>query len=251
MNQLRGKVCIVTGASRGIGKAIALGYANEGARVVVAARTEVENSRFPGTIHDTVKQIQAAGGEAMAVHCDVTDDQEVQALVRTTMEAYQRIDVLMNNAGIAFNPYIKDTEARHMSLILRVNLLGPMLLCKYVIPVMEAQRSGAIVNMTSGAGGSRNPGRSAYAVTKAGLNQLTYSLAAEEKAYNIASNALDPGGLITEGSRSTHPVDYEKWAAGRDPVEAIVPPAVSLALKTPDTMTAQVVKRVDHMKTWQ
>ena len=166
------------------------------------------------------------------------------------MDAYKRIDVLMNNAGIAFNPYIKDTEARHLALILRVNLLGPMLLSKYVVPIMEAQRSGAIINMTSGAGGSRNPGRSAYSVTKAGLNQLTYSLAAEEKPYNISVNALDPGGLITEGSRSTHPVDYEKWAAGRDPVEAIVAPAVALALKTAETMTGQVVKRVEHGKTW-
>ena len=251
MNRLQGKVCVVTGASRGIGKAIALGYAGEGARVIVAARTELENGRFPGTIHETVKEIEAAGGEAVAVRCDVTDDEQVQALVRAAMDAYGRIDVLMKNAGIAFNPYIKDTEARHLALILQVNLLGPMLLCKYVAPVMEKQRSGAIINMTSGAGGSHNPGRSAYAVTKAGLNQLTYSLAAEEAPFNIAVNALDPGGLITAGSRSTHPVDYEKWAAGRDPVDAIVPPAVSLALKTPDIMTGQIVKRVEHLKSWQ
>lgn len=250
MDQMKGKVAIVTGASRGIGKAIAIGYAGEGARVVVAARTEIENGRFGGTIHQTVKDIESAGGQAMAVHCDVTDATQVQELIKATMDAYGRIDVLMNNAGIAFNPYIKDTEDRHMALILRVNVLGPMLLCKYVVQIMEAQRSGSIINMTSGAGVSRSPGRSAYSISKAGLNQLTYSLAAEEKPFNIAVNALDPGGLITEGSKSTHPVDYEQWAKGRDPVEAIVPPAVALALKDSNTMTGQVLKRVEHKKTW-
>lgn len=248
---LKGKVCIVTGASHGIGKAIALGYAAEGAPVVVAARTEAESARFSGTIHATVKATQAAGGEALALHCDVTDDEQVQALVKATLDTYGRIDVLMNNAGIALDPDIKDTEARHLALILRVNLRGPMLLCKHIVPTMEKQRSGAIINMTSGAGLSRNPGRSAYAVTKAGLNQLTYSLAAEEKPFNIVVNALDPGGLLTDGSRSTHPVDFEKWAAGRDPEEAIVPPALSLALKTAEAMTGQLVKRVEHGKAWQ
>jgi 3-oxoacyl-[acyl-carrier protein] reductase len=138
-----------------------------------------------------------------------------------------------------------------MALILRVNVLGPMLVCKYAVLVMEGQKSGSIINMTSGAGTSRGAGRSSYAISKAALNQLTYSLAAEEKPFNIAVNALDPGGLITEGSKSTHPVDYERWAAGRDPVEAIVPPAVALALKDGSSMTGQVVKRVEFGKAWK
>jgi NAD(P)-dependent dehydrogenase (short-subunit alcohol dehydrogenase family) len=243
-------VAIVTGASRGIGKGIARAYAAEGARVVVVARSE-EAGRLPGTIHQTVGEIRQAGGEAVAVRCDVTDEEQVEAMVRRTLDAYGRIDVLVNNAAITLRPLVKDTEARHFQLILHVNLLGPMLGCKHVVPVMEAQRGGSIINVTSAAAGSRGGGMggAAYAITKAGLNQLTMSLAEEVRASNIAVNSLDPGGVITEGAVATRPKDFD-WS-GRVPVEAVGPSAIALALKDAVTMTGQVVRREDHGKTWQ
>ena len=97
---LPGKVAIVTGSSRGIGKATALGLAKEGAKVVVAARSESERPAAPGTIHDTVKEIQAAGGSALAVRCNLREEEDILALVQRTIEAYGRVDVLVNNAGI-------------------------------------------------------------------------------------------------------------------------------------------------------
>ena len=129
MVKLRDRVAIVTGASRGIGKGIAKAFAGEGARIVVVARTE-EAGRLPGTIHQTVAEIREAGGDAVAVKCDVSDDEQVRAMVKATIDAYGHIDVLVNNAAITLRPLVKDTEPRHFQLILRVNLLGPLLTCK-------------------------------------------------------------------------------------------------------------------------
>jgi citronellol/citronellal dehydrogenase len=249
--KLQDRVAIVTGASRGIGKGIARAYAEEGARVVVVARTEEEGGRLPGTIHQTVAEIREAGGEALAVKCDVTDDEQVRAMVQMTMDAYGRIDVLVNNAAITLRPLIKDTEPRHFLLILRVNLFGPLLTCKYVVPIMEAQRRGSIINVTSGAAGSRGPdlGGAPYAITKSGLNQLSMSLAQEVRESGIAVNSLDPGGVITEGALATRPKDYD--FGGRVPVSAVGPAAIALALKDAATMTGEVVRREDYGQTWQ
>ncbi len=218
--------------------------------MVVVARTE-EAGRLPGTIHQTVAEIRDAGGLALAVKCDVTEDEQVRAMVNTTMDAYGHIDVLVNNAAITLRPLIKDTEARHFQLILRVNLLGPLLTCKYVVPIMETQRSGSIINVTSGAAGSRGgeTGGAAYAVTKSGLNQLTMSLAEEVRRSGIAVNSLDPGGVVTEGALATRPADFD-WS-GRVPVSAVGPSAIALALKDAATMTGQVVRRRDYGQTWQ
>jgi len=98
--KLKGKVAIVTGGSRGLGRAIALGFAKEGAHVVVAARTEVENRQLPGTIYETVKEIKAQGQEALAVRCDVTDEQSVGQLIQAAVDQFGRIDVLVNNAAV-------------------------------------------------------------------------------------------------------------------------------------------------------
>lgn len=248
--RLHGKVAIVTGASRGIGKGIAKAYAQEGARVVVVARTE-EAGRLPGSIHQTVTEIRDAGGDALAVKCDVTDDEQVRAMVKAAMDIYGRIDVLVNNAAVTLRPLIKDTEPRHFQLILRVNLLGPLLTCKYVVPIMETQRSGSIINVTSAAAGSRGgeTGGAAYAITKSGLNQLTMSLAEEVRRSGIAVNSLDPGGVITEGALATRPKDFD-WS-GRVPVSAVGPSAIALALKDAATMTGRVVRREDYGQTWQ
>ena len=248
--QLKDKVAIVTGSSRGIGKGIAKAYGEEGAKVVVVARTDEDGGRLPGTIHQTVSEIEAAGGEALAVKCDVTEEEDVQALVKTVMDTYGRIDVLVNNAGITLRTTIKDSETRRFQLIQRVNLLAPFLLSKYVLPVMEQQKSGSIINISSGAAGSRNGrGGSPYAITKYGLEQMSIGLAEETREHNIAVNALDPGGILTEGVRATRPADFD--FSGYTPPEAVGPAVVALALKTAETLTGQVVKRAEYGDTWK
>jgi citronellol/citronellal dehydrogenase len=202
---VRGKIAIVTGASRGIGKAIALGYAREGATVVVAARSETPpHERLPGTIYETVEQIELLGGRALAVRCDVTDEASVAAMVETTLAEFGRVDVLVNNAAVDFPSKVADMQLKRWEVVFRVGLTGPFLCCRAVLPAMIAQRSGSIVNISSQAGSERGTGTvgysAAYAATKAGLDRFTWALAAEVGRHNIAVNAVMPSKVIgTEG----------------------------------------------------
>jgi len=204
--KLKGKVAIVTGASRGIGKAIAIGFAKEGAEVVVAARTESENEKLPGTIYKTVEEIKVFGRRALPIRCDVTDESSVNEMVEKTTREFGRIDVLVNNAGVAFYYPVVETPLRRWEIVLRVNLTGAFLCSKAVLPKMTEQRSGSIINISSLAANERD-GHTvstglAYAVAKAGLDRFTYGLSAEVGRFNIAVNCLKPHGVVdTEGMR--------------------------------------------------
>ncbi len=248
MGVLDGKVVIVTGSSRGIGKGIAKTCGAEGARVVVVARTDQEGGRLPGTIHQTVQVIQEAGGEAMAVRCDVTDEEQVQALAKAVVDAYGRIDVLVNNAAVQVNVGLLELQTRHWDLTMRVNLRGPFLCCKHLAPVMIQQQSGSIVNITSSAGETVRPRGISYAVTKAGLNSITRGLAQELEEYGIAVNALNPGPVKTEGAVLVRPSDFD-WTGG-EPPEVVGAAAVWLAKQTAHSFTGQVVERAEFGKTW-
>ena len=204
---LAGKVAIITGASRGIGKAIALGYAREGASVVVAARTEVEKDKnFPGTISQTALAIGELGGKALAVRCDVTDEASVTSMVEQCLSAFGKIDILVNNAGVAFHYPIVETPLKRWELVIRVNLTGSFLCSKAVLPSMMKQRQGSIINLSSLAADERDNGTVptgvAYAVAKAGLDRFTWGLASEAGKHNIAVNCLKPKQVVdTEGMR--------------------------------------------------
>ena len=245
---MEGLVAVVTGSSRGIGKGIAKVFAEEGARVAVVARSEEEGGRLPGNIHLTVQEIQQAGGQAIAIRCDVTDEEQVQAMATAVMDAYGRIDVLVNNAGIQVNVELLDLQTRHWDLTMRVNLRGPFLCCKHLAPIMVQQGSGSIINITSGAGETVRPSGISYSVTKAGLNMMTLGLAQELEEHNIAVNALNPGGIKTEGAVLVRPPDFD-WT-GWDSPEVVGAAAAWLAQQNPKTFTGHVVDRGEFGKTW-
>ena len=245
---MEGLVAVVTGSSRGIGKGIAKVFAQEGARVAVVARSAEEGGRLPGNIHLTVQEIQEAGGQAIAIRCDVTDEEQVQAMTAAVMEAYGRVDVLVNNAGIQVNVHLLDLQIRHWDLTMRVNLRGPFLCCKYLAPIMVQQSSGNIVNITSGAAETVRPGGISYSVTKAGLNMMTLGLAQELEEHNIAVNALNPGGIKTEGAVLVRPPDFD-WTGWESP-EVVGAAAAWLALQDAKTFTGHVVDRGEFGKTW-
>ena len=245
---MEGLVAVVTGSSRGIGKGIANIFGEQGARVAVVARSEEEGGRLPGNIHLTVKEIQDAGGQAMAFRCDVTDEEQVEALAAAVGEAYGRIDVLVNNAGVQVNVGLLDLQTRHWDLTMRVNLRGPFLCCKYLAPIMVQQSSGSIINITSGAAERVRPNGISYSVTKAGLNMMTLGLAQELEEHDIAVNALNPGGIKTEGAVLVRPADFD-WTGWESP-EVVGEASAWLAIQNAKTFTGRVVDRAEFGKTW-
>ena len=228
---LSNKVAIVTGASRGIGKAVALGLAEAGASVVVAARSQEARPDLPGTIHETVAEIEQASGQGLAVACNVRDDESVRALVEQTLDHYGAVDVLVNNAGIGGYRSFLEMTVREWDLVLDVDLRAPFVLCKAVAPIMIEQGGGSIINVSSHAatnifsstlGDDHDAGVTligqAYGTAKAGLERFTWGLAVELGPYNIAVNVLKPlRPVATGGFRSQRPDgDFSTWATPRD-----------------------------------
>ncbi len=211
MGQLDGKVAVVTGASRGIGRDIALVLAREGAQVVVSARTENEGDfRISGSVNTTVQRINDEGGSAIGITCDVSDDEQVKALLDGTVERLGRVDILVNNAAILIPGKVEDMQVRHWDLLYRVNIKGPFLGCKYAIPHMRAQGGGHIINISSvgaifpgpGPYESGGGGGIAYGSGKAHLERFTQGLAQELWDDGIAVNALSPNkSIASEGQR--------------------------------------------------
>jgi citronellol/citronellal dehydrogenase len=185
--KLNGKVAIVTGGSRGIGKQICLTFAREGAAVVVVARTEKEGGKLPGTILQTAEEIRSFGGQALPVGTDITIDEDVERMVLTTLDEFGRIDILVNDAAANVNATIADLPIKRWDLMMRVNLRGTFICTKAVLPAMMAQRKAP-------------PGEVCYSITKAGIELFCWGLAQEVKEYNIAVNDLYPtGGVTTDG----------------------------------------------------
>jgi citronellol/citronellal dehydrogenase len=183
-----------------------LGLAREGANVVVSARTEVENPQLPGTIQKTAEEIQALNRRALPIRCDVSSEQSVNEMAEKALNEFGHVDILVNNAGVAFYYPVIETPLKRWELVLRVNVIGPFLCSKAVLPKMIEQRGGSIINISSLAANEREGGKVstglAYAVAKAGLDRFTWGLAAEVGKFNIAVNCLKPQHVVdTEGMR--------------------------------------------------
>ncbi len=248
---LQGKVAVVTGSSRGIGKGLALALASEGANVVVVGRTEAPGtSRFPGTIHQTVDEIKAQGkGDAIAVRCDVTSQEDVEALVKQALDAFGRIDVLVNNAGGSFSrASIVDMPVHRWNNVMNLNVNGVFMCCKFMLPHIINQGGGSIINISSGSAVSTAPQGAAYAASKAAMERLSLVLAEEVRPYNISVVAYRPGGIKTEGAVYVNPKDMD-WTGWGD-IHSCGPSIVWLAQQTAQTFTGQVVDRRSFGKTW-
>lgn len=185
--QLQGQVAIVTGGGRGIGRAIARRFAAEGAHVVVTARTESEVSQV-------VSEIQSAGGKAAAVIADISREADCEKIVRDAREAFGAIHILVNNAGI-FGPVrpVEKISASEWDFVLAVNLRAPFLLSRLVLPGMYERGAGVIVNISTIGAKAAYPMNCTYAASKAGLDGLTRTLAAESARKGVRVNAICPG----------------------------------------------------------
>ena len=253
---LEGKTAIVTGGSRGIGRAICLGLASHGAGVVVAARTEVDDSAgspfekyASGSVGDTVRRIADLGGQAIPAPCDVTKPEDLAALVDAALRHFGSIDIVVANAGVDCESPVADLDVELLDRALAVNLRGPLLLCKYALgPMIRAGKGGSIFCVTSGAARGYRPGRVAYSAVKAGLERAFFSLAEEVRPHGIAVNVLEPGRVDTWMNRNG---DWPGTA--HIPMvqpEEIIPSAVWLAGQTADTFTGERVARAEFGDTW-
>jgi citronellol/citronellal dehydrogenase len=206
MGKLEGKVAIVTGASRGIGEEIAKLFAAEGAKIMCAARTlnEGDHRLLKGSLAGTVAQIKQAGGEAFAVAADVSEEAECRKLVQAAQDAFGAIDILVNDAALTYYVPIIDFDVKRWVKAFAVNVHGPFMMSKFVLPGMIERRRGAIVNISSGSaiGPGRGPykdqarGGTMYGATKAALERFTQGLAQEVADYNIAVSALSPSQVV-------------------------------------------------------
>ncbi|MBD0335250.1 MAG: 3-oxoacyl-[acyl-carrier-protein] reductase [Cyanobacteria bacterium Co-bin13] len=189
---LQGQVAIVTGASRGIGRAVALVLAAEGASVVV------NYASSSGAADDLVTQITDQGGSALALQADVSKADQVEALVASTLEKWGRVDILVNNAGITRDTLLLRMKPEDWQAVIDLNLTGVFLCTRAVAKTMLKQRSGRIVNIASVAGQMGNPGQANYSAAKAGVIGFTKTIAKEMASRGVTVNAVAPGFIATD-----------------------------------------------------
>jgi 3-oxoacyl-[acyl-carrier protein] reductase len=223
MQSLQGRVALVTGASRGIGRAVSLALAARGASVVVAARGD-----HAAAVAD---EIRASQGLAEAVELDVTDPRTVEAVTAGVLSRYGRVDILVNNAGIARDQLLVRMKREDWDAVLSTNLTAAFTCVQAVLKPMIKQRSGRIVNITSVVGQAGNPGQANYAASKAGLIGFTKALALEVASRGITVNAVAPGLIDTDMTRAMAGGAQEDWAS-RIPLKR---------LGTPDDVAHAVV----------
>lgn len=241
--RLEGKVAIVTGGARGIGREYALGLAREGAKVVIADIDQIG-------AQEAAKEIVGSGGEALALHMDVTVEKSTLEMAKNVAEKFGRIDALVNNAavyhGLSYQP-VDLTAVEEWERVLAVNLKGPFLCVRAVLPWMKAQRYGKIINIASGTVWRGAINLSHYTTSKAGIIGFTRALARELGPYNISVNSLAPGLTDTEASRSFIPdiaqdrVAQERCFKRREYGEDLVGTLVFLVSSDSDFITGQTV----------
>ncbi len=236
--KLKEKVALVTGGSRGIGKAVAAAYAREGAEVVVTARDL-------GSLEAAAKEIRNSGGRVVALQADVADRHQVKDLAKEINRRFGRLHVLLNNASL-LGPRVPILEypEEEWEAVMAVNLNGPFFVIKACLPLMTAGGEGSIINVSSGVGRIGKPRWGAYAASKFGLEGLTQILAAELQPFHIRVNAVNPGGTRTTMRAAAYPEE--------DPLtlpspEEITPVFVYLASDASRDVTGQSLEARDFL----
>ena len=247
MASLEGKVALVTGASRGIGEAIAVRLGQEGAKIVVSARTaETGESRLPGTLHETVARVKRTGAEVIFIKADLAQAREREMLIEKAQAAFGAIDILINNAAITYFSPVADFSEKRLKLMMEVQVTAPFHLSQLVLPSMKARGSGWIVNISSPAGlHPKQPymptarGGTVYGMCKAALERFTTGLASEVRDDGIAVNVVSPGLVDTPGV-AVHGLINERTKDRVQPIEYIAEAVYRLVSGDPKTMTGRI-----------
>ena len=227
MKDIKGKVVLITGGSRGIGAALAAAFGQRGARVAI---TYLSNKIQAEGCSNSIKK---KGGECLIIRADVSNPADVKKAVRKTLKAYGKIDVLVNNAGIWKEGAIGMMSGKQWDETLDINLKGTFLFCNEVAPIMKTQKNGKIINISSTAGQRGEPFHSHYAASKGGVIAFTKSIAVELAPFNINVNSVSPGWVDTEMT-----MDPLKNPSSRAEIEGAIPRGV---VATPEDIVGAVL----------
>src|SRR5512141_54261 len=215
MQNLKGKVAVITGSSRGLGRALAVEFAKRGARLIINSRSGSEPD-----LAETERQVKELGAEVFAIKAGVSRRADVERLVGEALERFGRVDILINNAsalGPTPMPYLADYSIEDFEAVLRTNVTGPFMLTRALIGQMLTRGTGSIINVSSDAGVVGYPTWGAYGVSKAALDHLTRTWAAELQGTGVRINSVDPGSMDTVMHRLAEPTeDPARWAKPED-----------------------------------
>jgi NAD(P)-dependent dehydrogenase (short-subunit alcohol dehydrogenase family) len=215
MNTLDQKVAIVTGGGSGIGRGVALALAQAGAQVVVCGRR-----LHP--IEETVRVIQQKAGQALGVQADVSQPEDVERLVQAALQAFGSLDILINNAGVSGGAQIHTHEIQDWERVMATNLRGPFLLARAVLPILQAKRSGHIINISSESGLEYYSGDGAYGISKHALNAMGEYIQRENQDYNIRVNTICPGMVVSEMTQDSPGLDHAKCLYPEDIADLVL-----------------------------
>lgn len=245
MIDLRDRVAIVTGASRGIGRAMALGLARHGCHVVIAAKSTTSRDDLPGSIYSVAEEVAKLGVQPLPLSVDVRFEEQIEAMAWEAEARFGRIDFLINNAGALFWKPLRETPAKRFDLVMDVNARGAFLCCRAVLPIMIRQRFGHIINLSPPLEPRLAVGKIAYAISKLGMTLLTVGLAEEVRAENIAVNSLWPATMIeSQATINWHLGRPELW---RKP-DILVDSVLRLFRKSPGEITGQALIDEDFLR---
>lgn len=212
MNRLRDRVALITGASRGIGREIALTFAREGAKVALAAKSVQPNPKLSGTLGEVAAEVEALGAECLVCPCDVREAEQIERTVGEVLSRFGRVDILINNAGALWWRPVLETPLKRFDLVMQVNARAAFLMSQAVLPSMIENRWGHIVNMSPPIDLSAVSGFVAYFISKYGMTLLSLGLAEEVRAHNIAVNSLWPVTAIDTAAVRNYGVGTpEQW----------------------------------------
>ncbi len=243
MGRLDGKVAIVTGGSRGVGKAVCLALAREGADVVIGAKTAEPHAKLPGTIHDTAKELEALGRKALPLQVDVRDEAQIDSMVAKAVDRFGKVDILVNNAGAIFIADAVDTPAKRFDLMMGINARAAFLCARAVIPYMKG--GGHIVMMSPPIHPEKLGGKVAYGMSKLGMTLCAMGLAEELRDLKISCNALWPVTMVESSAVKNFQMGSEDmW---RKP-EILADATLELVCSRPGEITGQALYDEDVLR---
>ncbi|MCB9770078.1 MAG: SDR family oxidoreductase [Candidatus Omnitrophica bacterium] len=243
--RLKDRVALITGASRGIGREIALTFAREGAKLVLVAKTMEPHPKLPGTLPEVAREAEELGAEVLVCQCDVRDEEAIGLTVRSALNRFGKIDILINNAGALWWRPVLETPTKRFDLIMSINVRASFILSREVLPSMIENGWGHIVNMSPKVDLEKLPGFTGYFISKFGMTMLAQGLAGEVKDKNVAANALWPVTAIDTAAVRNYGVGSEEmW---RKP-SILSDATLELVCKPPSEMTGQALTDEEVLK---